>query len=128
MAAITDYLENKLLDHTLRNTAYTPAVTIYCGLYTTATADDGTGTEVTGGSYARQSVAFDAAAGGSTANTSIVTYPTASAPWGTVTHNALNDASTSGNNLYHGALTASKPIGTSDVYKYAAGAITVSLN
>lgn len=32
----TDYLENELLDHALRNSAWTPPATVYLALYTTA--------------------------------------------------------------------------------------------
>lgn len=124
--AKTDYLENALLDHVLRNTAYASPATIYVGLFTTMPADDGTGgVEVTGGSYARQSVTFSAAAGGSTANSALVTFPTATAGWGTVLGIGLFDASTGGNLLYYGALTASKTVGIGDTISFAASALTV---
>jgi hypothetical protein len=64
MAEFTDYLENKIIDHMLRNQAYTPPSTVYVALFTTATGDDGSGTEVSGGSYARQAVTLGAASGG----------------------------------------------------------------
>ncbi len=122
----TDYLENALLDHVLRNTAYTSPTTIYVGLFTTVPADDGTGgVEVSGGSYARQSVAFNAASGGTTANTALVTLPTATASWGTVLGIGLFDASTGGNLLYYGTLTVSKTVGIGDTMAFASSALTV---
>lgn len=100
----SDYLENKLLDHWLGNTAFTAPATVYVALYTAAPSDAGSGTEVTGGSYARVSVTnnttnWPAASSGSKSNGTAISFPTASAGWGTVEAAALMDASTSGNQL-----------------------------
>jgi hypothetical protein len=84
MSAMSDYLELKVLDHVLGTTAYTMPTTVYVGLSTGSFADDNSGTELTGGSYARQSIAFDAAASGTTDNTAAVDFPVATASWGTV--------------------------------------------
>lgn len=129
MSAASDYLELEVLDHVLGNGAYTPAGTLYLGLWT---ADDGleAGTqtsECSGGSYARQTIAFDAASAGSSSNTSTVTFPTATGNWGTITHVAVMDASTSGNVLFHGAVTTSKTIETGDTFQVSAGNLTISL-
>jgi hypothetical protein len=122
----TNFLENELLDHVLRNSAYTPPTTIYVALFTAAPSDAGGGTEVSGGNYARQSAAFDVASGGATQNTSEIAYPVATGNWGTITHFALFDASSGGNMLYHAPLAASKAINTDDQFKFAAGAIDIS--
>lgn len=133
MAAISDYLENALINHIFRNADFTRPANIYVALFTAAPSDSGGGTEVSGGSYARQAIAtgassgWDAASGGATANTGILTFPTASANWGTITHAALFDAATSGNMLFHGALAASKLIETGDIFRFPAGDIDVSL-
>jgi hypothetical protein len=129
MSAASDYLENKVLDHVLGNTTYSPAAALYVGLWT---ADDGleAGTqtsEVSGGSYARATMAFDAAATGSSSNTSTVTFTTATGNWGTITHVAVMDAATSGNVLFHGAVTTSKTIETGDTFQVSAGNLTISL-
>jgi hypothetical protein len=129
MSAASDFLEIEVLDHVLGNGAYTPAGTLYLGLWT---ADDGleAGTqtsECSGSAYARQTIAFDAAASGSTSNTSTVTFPTATGNWGTITHVAVMDASTSGNVLFHGAVTTSKTIETGDTFQVSAGNLTISL-
>ena len=55
MAALSNYLENALINATLRNTSYTSPSTVYVGLFTTDPTDAGSGTEVSGGSYARES-------------------------------------------------------------------------
>jgi len=127
MTAFSDYLENKLIDGTLRNTAYTPAATVYIGLHTTATNDDNSGTEVSGGSYARTSATFSAPSGGSTSNSALVTFPTATASWGTVTHFGIYDLSAAGNLLYWGALTVSKTVDNGDIFTIPASNLTVTL-
>lgn len=130
MSAMSDFLENKFIDHLFRNRSYTVPSTIYVGLYTAAPSDSGGGTEVTGGSYARVLVGPSDSAwqstqgtttavassgtGGNTSNGSTITFPTPSANWGTVTHFGVFDASTSGNLLIWGALTASKNINNGD--------------
>lgn len=127
MAAMSNYLENALINATLRNTAYTSPTTVYVGLFTTDPLDDGSGTEVSGGSYARQSATFAAPSNGAASTNADIQFPQATGNWGTVTHFAIFDALTSGNMLYHGALTASKTIETGDVFKIATGNLTVTL-
>lgn len=125
MAALSDYLETALLNAVLRNTAYTSPATVYLALFTTATTDAGGGTEVTGGSYARQSVAFAAPSAGTSTNSATVSFT--GMPATTVTHAAIMSASTAGNMLFHGALTASKTVGAGDTLSFAAGDISATL-
>jgi len=126
MSAMSDYLENKVLDHVLGTTSYTMPATVYIGLSTASFNDDNSGTEISGGSYARQSIAFDAAASGTTDNTSAVDFPTATASWGTVSHYGLFDASSGGNLLIHGAFTASKAVASGDILRIAAGELDIT--
>jgi len=126
MSAMSDYLENKVLDHVLGTTSYTMPATVYIGLSTASFNDDNSGTELSGGSYARQSIAFDAAASGTTDNTSAVDFPTATASWGTVSHYGLFDASSGGNLLIHGAFTASKAVASGDILRIAAGELDIT--
>lgn len=125
--SLSDYAELKLLDHVLGTAAYAKP-TVYLALFTVAPGEAGGGTEVSGGAYTRQAVAFTAAAAGATANTADVTFPTATASWGTVVAVGIMDASTAGNLLAFSTLAASKVIGSGDVLKVAAGALTVSLD
>ncbi|UAW07793.1 hypothetical protein PVJ1_00059 [Psychrobacillus phage PVJ1] len=127
MAAMSDYLENALLNATLRGQAWTPPATVYLALYTGDPTDTKTGPEVSGGAYARQTIAFNAPINGVVPSTADVLFPVATAGWGTVTHFGIMDASTTGNLLYHGELTTSKTIATDDQLKIAAGDITVTL-
>lgn len=127
MAAMSNYLENALINATLRNTSYTSVATVYVGLFTSDPTDADSGTEVSGGSYARQSATFGAPSNGASTTSADVTFPTATADWGTVTHFGIYDASTSGNLLYHGALNNSKNIQTGDILKIESGNLTVTL-
>ena len=117
MAEISNYLETKLIDLILRNTAFTTPGTVYVALYTSNPTDADSGTEVATGSYARQSVAFSAPSNGATSNSSDITFPTATADWGTITHAAIHDAVSSGNMLFHSALTSSKVVDDGDTFK-----------
>ena len=127
MAEMSNYLENALVNATLRNTSYTSPTTVFVALYTTDPTDADTGTEVSGNGYARQSVAFSAPSNGATSNSGAVEFPQATGSWGTVAYIGLRDASSGGNLLYHTALDASKTIATGDVFRIAAGSLSVTL-
>lgn len=123
MASMTDYLEDKLRDHVLRNVVYTSPATVYLALFTTATTDAGGGTEVSGGSYARQAVAFQAGAAGSGAGDNSAAGTFSNMPAGTVTHAALFDALTGGNMLLHAPLSSPKTPAAGDAISFAVGDI-----
>lgn len=72
--------------------------------------------------------AVGAATGWAIANDGAITFPTASASWGTVTHFGVFDASTAGNLLYWGALTTSKAVGSGDTASFAVGELDVTLD
>lgn len=127
MTAFSNYLENKILLHVLANTSYTSPTTVYLSLHTADPTDAGTGTEVSGGSYARQSFA-STISGNAASNTSAIEFPTATGSWGTVTHVGVWDASSSGNLLFHGALTNSKTISSGDVLRIPAGDLDITLD
>lgn len=124
---LSNYLENKILDHVLGRTAFTMP-TVYVALFTTDPTDAGTGTEVTGGAYARQPISFNAAANGASGNSALVAFPTATAPWGTITHAALYDALTGGNMLWHGPLGTSVAISSNQRYELPASTLTVGMD
>lgn len=127
MAEMSNYLENALINATLRNTAYTSPTTVYVGLFTSDPTDVGSGTEVSGGSYARTAVTFGAPSNGTSTNSAAVEFPQATGNWGTITHIGILDASSSGNLLYHTALDSSKTIETGDIFKIAIGSLSVTL-
>lgn len=124
------YLANKMLDHMFKVAAYTVPTNIYVGLSTANPTDSAGGlAEPSGNAYARTVCnTWDAAAGGASANTAAVTFPTATGAWGTVTHSALFDASTAGNMLMYGALGTSQAVVNGNVVEFDAGAADVTLD
>ena len=124
---MSNFLENALINATLRNTTYTSVATVYVSLWTSDPTDAGSGTEVSGGSYARTSVTFASPSNGVTTNNADVTFPTATASWGTVGWIGINDAATSGNLLYHTALDTAKAIDSGDIFKIASSNLSVTL-
>ena len=129
MAEMSDYLEVALLNATLNGTAFTAVNDPYVSLHTADPTDAGTGTEVSGGAYARTTASFATASGtsGLVATDADVTFPTATATWGTVGWIGLWDAASGGNMLYHTALDTSKTIDAGDIFKITTGNLTVEL-
>lgn len=127
MAALSNYLENELIDHILRNAAYASPAAVWVALYTDDPTDADTGTEVAGGAYARQAITFGAPANGATDNTVAITFPNATANWGTITHIGIRDANVVGNLLFHGALTTPKAINIGDQAQFAIGELDTIL-
>ena len=132
MAAASNYLENKILDHVLTATAYTQP-SRYLALFTADPGESGSFTSeisTSGTAYARQAVTFAAASGGSSATNATVTFPTATANWGTVSHVAIvdSDVEGAGNVLFYGAVTVSKLIETGDTFQISSGNLTISLD
>tara|TARA_Y100000389_G_scaffold11753_1_gene10743 strand:+ start:1129 stop:1512 length:384 start_codon:yes stop_codon:yes gene_type:complete len=126
--SFSNYLETEILDHVFAGAAYTAPTTKYLALFTAlADGEAGSVTEVTGGGYARQSVAFTTS-GNTTSNNAAVEYPTATANYGTVTHVGVYDASTSGNLMAYAALSSNKTIETGDVFRVPSGDLDITLN
>lgn len=127
MSEMSNYLENALINAVLRNTSYTSPTTTYVSLHTADPTDDGSGTEVSGGSYARTAGTYGSPSNGVTTNSAAIEFPQCTSTWGTVSHIGIWDASTSGNLLFHTALDSSKTIETGDIFKIASGSLSVTL-
>ncbi len=126
--SFSDYLEDKVLDHVLKNTAFTEPTNVYCALFTVAPTDAGGGTEVTGGSYVRRIAEdWDVSSGGVTANSAKIIFVQSTADWGTIVAFALFDASTGGDMLMWGDLAADKPMTAGDTVEFIIGALDISL-
>ncbi len=125
----SDYLSHKMLDHTLKTTAYTPQPTIYVALSTTIPTDAGNVTEPSPpNGYARKAhAAWDAAAAGATQNTSVITFATPTGSWGLCVHAAVYDALTVGNYLARGSITDQTP-DDGDTVRFNAGDLDVTLD
>lgn len=126
MSAFSNYLENKVLDHVFGGVPYSAPATLYLALYTSDPGDGNTGTECSGTSYARQTIAFTVVTD-TASNNAAVEFPVAGSSWGTITHVGILDQLTSGNLLAHGALTASKAIASGDVFRVELGDLDITL-
>lgn len=142
--AMSNYLENKLIDHVFRGQAYTAPSMIYVALYTTACNDAWAGAEVSGGSYVRGSLAatMNSWAGtqgvgtqtasygvnATTSNNSAISFMTPTAPWGTVTHIGLVDAAIGGNLLICIPLFLSKTINSGDSVSFPPASVKNQLD
>lgn len=121
---ISDYLANNLLDHVLRNEAYTPPATTHLALFTTATTAAGGGTEVVGGSYARQAVTWTVADLVTSENNDIVTFT--NMPAVEVVAFAVMDAASGGNFLFYGPVSPSRTTTAGENLVVAAGDLAVA--
>lgn len=128
--SISNYLETKLLEHCLRNISFTSPVTVYVSLHIADPTDAGSGTEVSGGGYARVAAIFGAASspGGTISNSVDVIFPLATGSWGTITYFGIWDALSAGNLLLSGILSGSVSPITNDVVKFLTGQLTVTLD
>lgn len=146
MTALTNYAENKIVDHLFRGMAFSESspANFYVGLLTAAPSDSAAGTEVSGGSYARVAVsraeaswkgthgsATGASSGtnGTISNAAAITFAAPTANWGVITHAAIYDASSAGNMIAYGALTTSKTVNDGDAApSFAVDALTFQID
>lgn len=145
MPALSNYLENKLVDALFRGVAYTLPSTFYFALLTSTPSDIGGGVEVTGLGYSRPALAanttnFSGTQGaGSTApsngssgtiyNNVDIQFPNPTANWGLVVALGIYDAPTGGNLLVWGSISPTKTINNGDAApKFAAQAWSFQLD
>lgn len=117
---------NRLLDASFGTTAYTaPTGAMKLALATTTGTNTTAGTEVTGGSYARQTLVMGSASAGANANTAVINFT--SMPAATVTGIDVYDSNGTPRRAWWGALTASKTTGSGDTLSFAVSAISASI-
>lgn len=115
MGSLTDFAEAAWLDHVF-NSAYSPVATVYVALCTADPTDAATGGSMNevpdANNYAREAIAFSAAASRKVIQNGALEFNTASGAWGTVPYWALVDDIThgAGNVLAHGAFATGKVI------------------
>ena len=119
--------ETLVLEYTFTNASVTRPTAWYIGLFTSAPGEAGGGTEISGNAYVREAVTFSVT-GDTATNTAAIEWPVATGNWGTITHVAVFDASTGGNQIAYAALTASKVIATGDVIRIPAGDLDITLD
>lgn len=127
MSQMSNYLENKLVDHSLGTTTYTKPTSVYVALYTTDPGDTDAGTEVSGSGYARQVATWGAAVNGAASNATQLVFTASGGSFGTITHIGIRDASSAGNLLYYGTLTVPRTITDGESLVFDIGNITVTL-
>ncbi len=124
---LTDAAENLALDWlNVVGSPTRPTSPLKVALLTAAGNETSAGTEVTGGSYARQNVTFGAASSGASANTNLIEFT--DMPAATVVALAVYDSAGSPFRIWHGALTAPKTVNAGDVFRIAIGDLDVSLS
>lgn len=132
MGALSNYAENKILDHILKNTAYSRPAHLYLALCKTSPGETGTGStldEPSGGSYARILCDdWDAATSRAAANSTALAFAQATAAWGTITHFGICDHLSAGNLIAYGTISPVKVIDNGDNTSVAKGDLDVSVN
>lgn len=126
MTAMSNYLENKLLDHAVGTASFTAPSTVYVQLHTGDPGEDGTA-NVAGETTRRPTGAFSAAAAGTTDNDAAITW-TAVSTTETYTHISMWDASSAGNCLFVGALTSSVAVIALDNFQINAGDLDITFD
>lgn len=119
-------IENQLLDALVGTSAYTVTTPIKLALMTANGNDSTPGTEVTGGSYARQTIAFDAASSGSISNNAAINFT--GMPTCTVVGIEIYDNAGSPKRLAYGPLTNSRSVTSGDTVQFAISAVSLSLS
>ena len=119
--------ETNVLTWTFTNSAVTRPTAWYLGLFTAAPGEAGGGTEVSGNGYVREAVTFTVS-GDLATNSAAVEFDVATGSWGTITHVAVFDALSGGNQIAYATLTVSKTIATGDVLRVPAGDLDITLN
>lgn len=138
--AKTNAFEQIVIEGILKNTGVMAAgyTNLYLALFTAVS--DGELSSVTevstsGTAYARATLAAASAwsAGGQNgssqyevSNAADISFTTATASWGTVTHFGIYTASSGGTLCYYGQLNASRAIGTNDQFRFLAGNLKIA--
>jgi len=139
MTAMSDYLEQQLVNHIFRTSSFAKPSTLAVALCTATVADEDTtlaGKEVANaGGYARQTRNpgdsnwnIVAASGGHEAqNAANIDFPQATGDWGTITYAAICNSAThnGGNMLFYGPLVVARSVQTGDIFRFSAGALKV---
>lgn len=117
---------NRLLDASFGTTAYVaPTTPMKLALLTAAGSNTAAGTEVSGGSYARQNLTMGAAASGVASNTNSIAFT--NMPAATINAVDIYDSAGTPRRAWTGTLGAAKTTGAGDTLSFAVGAISASL-
>jgi hypothetical protein len=126
MSGLTATMDNKLVDHINGGTAFTqPTTPLKARLMTANGSASAAGTEVTGGSYASQSVTMTAASSGASANNANVVFTLM--PAVTVVGVEIWDSAVTPVRLWWGPLSVNKVMNLNDTFQFDTGNLSVSI-
>lgn len=126
MAGIVQVEENNLLNGWLGIAAYTAAAApMKLALATTTGTATAAGTEVTGGSYVRQTIVFSAPAAGATSNNALISFT--NMPAATVTGIDIYDSTGTPVRRAFAPLTTAKTTASGDTISFAATSVSATL-
>ena len=126
--SMSNYLENKVLNHICGNGEYTAPRKCYMALLTSSSTDETAGTEVVGAGYSRKSITFDGSVDGVVKKLSDIVFDVAEEDWGVITSVAVFDAETDGNMLFYADLSNSQEVTQDNQMIFKAGKLTISLD
>lgn len=133
MSAFSDYLENTLVNATLRGATYTGGA-VFVALFKADPTDAGSGQELTDSGYVRQrahttvaSDGFTVPSNGSSSNARNLVFPAIVQTQVQITHWGIFDAQTGGNLLYHAPMLNPKTLDPTDVLSFPIGSLIVTL-
>lgn len=118
--------ENRCLDFILGLTSTAPTTPMKVALVTAAGSDTAAGTEVTGGSYARQTLSVAAAASGATSNSADLVF--AGMPAATVVGVEVWDSAGTPVRLWYGPLASPRTVLAGDELQILAGELDFALS
>lgn len=132
MSGFTDYLEEAVLNHVLRDVSYSAPSTLYVALFLDQPGDAGTGDEVSGSGYSRLPVTFalpEQVNGKARCKTNVtLEWDMAEENWGEIQAAAIYDAEVGGNMLAPAALATPRTIAENDIFRIPEGDLWVELD
>ena len=129
MAAFSNYMEDAITAWINGTTFPSAPTNTYVQLYSQDPTDAGsaTGALYTRVTYAASGWTRGTGGAGTLSNTNAITMQSSAGSAATASHFAVFDAATSGNLLFHGALSASKSIAVGDEVKFNALQLTLTV-
>jgi hypothetical protein len=125
--SLTDYGEEKVMNHVFYGTVFTKPTNWYVGLFTVSPGESTPGTEVTGNGYTRMPVTFGQYTTGHTVNTVAITFPAATpAGWGNVIAFGLFELSSGGTCFAYASLDATVLVSAGNVPEFAVGELDIT--
>ena len=128
----SNFIETAMLNHFFRSAAQPSPSAVFVALYISNPTDADTGSEVSGGGYARQQITFGAVSQvsgkGRISNAGKIEYSVATTAWGAVAYMGLRDAMNGGNLLAWAPLSQAKDVQIGDQVVFQIGDLSITLD